>query len=136
MITFVCGQLCSGKSSYAKRLKCDIFIEVSDIVRDLKNSEDRKVLQDSKDLASKIVEHIASHDLIYNDVVVSGARQKEILESFSAADLIWVHCPTEVRKIRFSNRARRGDNQTFEEAEQGDIDLGILEVKQYIFNKQ
>jgi cytidylate kinase len=140
MISFVCGQLCSGKTLYSKALAhiCNgIYIEVGDIVRSIKSTTDRKLLQDSKYLSEAIIEHLHNEVEKYSDkdLVVSGVRQKEILVSFSDSTLLWVECPKEERMRRYQNRAREGDSQTFEEAEQGDINLGILEVKQYILNK-
>jgi dephospho-CoA kinase len=137
MISFVCGQLCSGKTLYSEALRnvnYDSYIEVGDIVRRLKSSEDRKVLQDSKDMLTHIIEYLRIEEKTFNHLIVSGVRQKEILEAFPDATLLWIECPTELRKQRYLNRSREGDTQTFEEAEQGDINLGILEVKKYIFN--
>lgn len=139
MISFVCGQLCSGKTLYSKALAhiCEgVYIEVGDIVRSLKQTQDRKLLQDSSNLSEQIVTQLVAQ-LINNpgkDLVVSGVRQKEIIKTFPEATLLWVECPVNERKRRYENRAREGDSQTFEEAEQGDIELGILEVKNYIFN--
>lgn len=138
MICFVCGQLCSGKSLYAKYLASieeSIFLEVSDIVKQIIKTEDRRHLQtDTKHLHSKIAEEILC---IYvnnrpKQLIVSGARQKEILENFPLATLIWIDCPKNDRAMRYSERLRKGDDINFEKAEQGDIELGILEVKKYI----
>lgn len=139
MITFVCGQLCSGKTLYSETLSemdKSIYVEVGNLVRRWKFTQDRKELQDSKQLAERIISYIKDDAKAFDKLVVSGVRQKEILEAFPQATLLWIDCPKEVRKQRYSARDRAGDTQTFEEAEQGDIDLGILEVKQYIFNRQ
>ena len=139
MLTFVCGQLCSGKTLYSNALSNidkSIYVEIGNLVRRWKNTQVRKDLQDSKHLLEKIISYIKDDTKAFSKVVVSGVRQKEILEAFPEATLIWIECPTEVRKQRYLKRQREGDTQTFEEAEQGDIDLGILEVKQYILNKQ
>lgn len=139
MITFVCGQLCSGKTLYSNTLSDmdkSIYIEVGNLVRRWKNTQDRKELQDSKQLADRIISYIKDYAKSFDKVVVSGVRQKEILQAFPEATLLWIDCPQEVRKQRYLNRQRDGDSQTFEQAEQGDIDLGILEVKKYIFNRQ
>ena len=66
--------------------------------------------------------------------IVSGVRQKEILKHFPEATLLWIECPKKERKKRYKERARQGDVIEFKEAEQGDIELGILEVKKYILN--
>ena len=50
MTSFVCGQLCSGKSHYAKGLaKASLYasvIEVGDIVRKIKQTTSREELKD------------------------------------------------------------------------------------------
>jgi cytidylate kinase len=140
MISFVCGQLCSGKTLYSKALAhiCEgVYIEVGDIVRSLKQTQDRKLLQDSSNLTDQIINKLIVQltDNPGKDLIVSGVRQKEIVKPFPKATLLWVECPVNERKRRYESRSREGDSQTFEEAEQGDIDLGILEVKNYIFNQ-
>lgn len=137
MITFICGQLCSGKTLYAKAfaaLTDGVLIEVGDIVREIKQSTDRKQLQDSKNLHESIVEELIRKMLLCSvkNYVVSGVRQKEIIKHFPEATLLWIECPKKERKIRYKQRARQGDQISFKEAEEGDIALGILEVKQYI----
>jgi len=138
MITFVCGQLCSGKTRYAKAMADTVdglFIEVGDIVREIKNTNSRKELQDSKELHESIVERLI-RKMPLSDVknyVVCGVRQKEILKHFPEATILWIECPKKERKKRYAERARAGDQIPFKEAEEGDINLGILDVKRYIF---
>lgn len=142
MICFVCGQICSGKSLYSQTLTkiSDCFyLEVGDIVRSIKGSTDRKVLQDTKELAAKIIEFLDLTQRVHapKQLVVSGVRQKEILEFFPESILIWIECPKDERKRRYLLRSKPGDDtQTFDEADRGDIALGILDVKKYILNKQ
>ena len=139
MITFVCGQLCSGKTLYSNTLSDmdkSIYVEVGNLVRRWKNTQDRKELQDSNQLADRIIAYIKEDVRSFSKVVVSGVRQKEIIEAFPEATILWIDCPKDVRKQRYLSRQREGDTHTFEEAEQGDIDLGILEVKKYIFERQ
>ena len=137
MITFVCGQLCSGKTHYSKALAAlvdGIFIEVGDIVREIKQTTDRKVLQDSKELHETIAEELVKK-MSLSDIrqyVISGVRQKEILKFFPEATLLWIECPKKERKRRYKERSRQGDAVPFKEAEQGDINLGILEIKKHI----
>ena len=140
MISFVCGQLCSGKTLYSKALAhiCDgVYIEVGDIVREIKQTQDRKILQHSGELFVEIVDNLKKQvkDFSGKDLIVSGVRQQEILAAFPMSTLLWVECPKEERMTRYSRRARKGDTQTFEEAENGDINLGILAVKNYIFSQ-
>ena len=137
MITFVCGELCSGKTVYSQafaNLTQSYYIEVGNIVRDIKQSEDRKVLQDSKKLSSVIIEKLQEimWKQLPKDIVVSGVRQKSILKAFPHSTLVWIDCPKEERKQRYEKRARNGDSVSFKEAEQGDIELGIRKVKKYI----
>ena len=140
MITFVCGQLCSGKTHYSKALAAlvdGVFIEVGDIVREIKQTSDRKQLQNSKELWVSITEELIKK-MTLSDVkqyIISGVRQKEILSRFPEATIIWIDCPKSERKKRYKQRAREGDSLTFKEAEQGDIDLGILEVKKHILKR-
>lgn len=140
MLYFVCGQLCSGKSVFAQSF-CKVtdaeFIEVGDIVREIKNSTDRSVLQNSKHLFYKIVEAIRGKiaNNVYKDYVICGVRQREILEHFPDAVMTWISCPVIERRKRYNNRLREGDTISFEEAEEGDISLGILEVKDYILER-
>jgi cytidylate kinase len=140
MITFVCGQLCSGKSHYSKALAAlvdGVFIEVGDIVREIKSTLDRKELQNSKELYETIVEELIRKMPLCDvkQYVVSGVRQKEILKHFPDATLLWIECPKKERKKRYVERARQGDTTSFKEAEQGDVNLGILEVKKYILKQ-
>lgn len=140
MISFVCGQLCSGKTLYSRALAAiteSVYIEVGDIVRFIKNTSTRSDLQNSKHLVEEIVQKI-KQDIDFSDkkdFVISGVRQKEILEFFLNSTLLWIETPINIREERYLRRAREGDSQTFQQAEQGDINLGILEVKKYIFEK-
>jgi len=140
MITFVCGQLCSGKTHYSKALAAlvdGIYIEVGDIVREIKKTSDRKELQDSKELHEIIVEQLIRKMPLCDikQYIVSGVRQKEILKHFPDATMIWIECPKKERKTRYMERSRQGDVAPFKEAEQGDVNLGILEVKKYILKQ-
>jgi dephospho-CoA kinase len=141
MITFVCGQLCSGKTRYAKAMADSVnalFIEVGDIVREITQTTDRAQLQDTKNLLDEIVERLIRKMPLCDvkEYVVCGVRQKEILLQFPDATMLWIECPKKERKKRYKERARQGDTTPFKEAEQGDIELGILEVKQYIFDNK
>ena len=137
MMSFVCGQLCSGKTLYAKALAemtDGEYIEVGDIVREIKQSEDRKELQDSRQLDKIIMKRLLSKciEVLPKQLIVSGVRQKSIIQAFPSCTKVWVECPKNERLRRYLKRRREGDNIPFEEAEKGDIDLGILEVKKFI----
>jgi cytidylate kinase len=139
MITFVCGQLCSGKTHYAKaltKLVDGVFIEVGDIVRDIKKTNNRTELQNTKNLHEQIVTKLKANMTSADTVqyVVSGVRQTEILKCFPEATILWIECPKTEREKRYNQRARTGDELVFATADQGDINLGIIDVKRYIFN--
>ena len=137
MMSFVCGQLCSGKTLYAKALAETTggeFIEVGDIVREIKQSADRKELQDTSHLDKIIMKRLLSKciEVLPKQLVVSGVRQKSIIQAFPSCTKVWVECPKNERHRRYLQRHREGDELPFEEAERGDIALGILEVKRHI----
>ena len=135
MISFVCGQLCCGKTVFAKTMSGindGVYVEIGDIVRNIKKSQDRKELQNSQDLAEQIIEFLNYYKTNSKHVIISGPRQVEILKAFPEATLLWIECPTSVRKERYEARAREGDSLSFEEADKGDVELGILKIKQYI----
>lgn len=140
MLSFVCGQLCCGKTTYAKalvNLTEGVFIEVGDIVRSIKQTENRQLLQDSKDLWKEIVNKLDS--VVEKEdkaIIVCGVRQKEILEYFPNSTLIWINCPVIERKKRYEQRSRQGDSISFELAEEGDVSLGIMKVKEYILTNK
>lgn len=140
MITFICGQLCCGKTSFARSyaaINDCTYVELGDIVRRIKQSQDRQELQNSKELAHEIareIKHIEK-EVFPKGVVASGPRQIEILQEFPDSTLLWIECPPATRQARYSFRARTGDSVPFDVAEQGDIDLGILKVKDYVFQR-
>lgn len=142
MICFVCGFLCSGKTLYAKAL-CEmtdgLYVEIGDIVRNRLKTNEREILQDSRALSTYIIDQLKEIVAVNGsrDIVISGARQVELLQAFPEATILWIDCPRELRKQRYLSRKREGDVQLFEQAECGDIQLGILEVRDYILkNKQ
>ena len=137
MITFICGQLCSGKTKLAQAYSSickSHYIEVGDILRHIKQTSDRNILQNTKELFQEII--FCIKDVVGNQEdnnwVICGVRQKQIFEAFPGSAYIWLDVPEDVRKQRYETRSREGDERSFEEAEQGDINLGILDVKQYI----
>ena len=141
MITFVCGQLCCGKTVFAKAFANEVdgvYIEIGNIIRQIKQSEDRKDLQNSKDLVHDIINELRSYEkeMFPKAVIASGPRQVQILKAFPESTKLWIECPRETRKARYSSRARKGDETSFDDAEKGDVDLGILEVKQYILESK
>ena len=144
-ITFVSSKLCSGKSTLAKGYMKTIepfystieYIEISDIVRAAMKSDNREELQKGERLDGLIVTCIAAAAACNDHVVVGGARQVSIVESFPKATHIWMEVPEEVRYERYQNSEKDLDLslEGFAKANERDVKLGIDEVKQYIFNK-
>ena len=144
-ITFVSSKLCSGKSTLARGYMKTIepfystveYIEISDIVRKAMKSDNREELQKGAHLDALIVDCIASAALCNDHVVVSGARQVSIIESFPKATHIWMEVPEDVRYERYQSSVKDADlsEEGFANANKRDEDLGINQVRNYILNK-
>jgi cytidylate kinase len=139
IVSFICGKLCAGKTKYAEALAqscAGAYIEVSSIVKKIHSLHDRAELQNTKHLHSIIVTELKKflQTVPNDDVIISGVRQVEILSAFPGATMLWIETPREIRKERFEKRNRPGDTD-FETAEQGDINLGINKVKEYILKQ-
>ena len=134
-VILVFGRICSGKSSFqagANRLV------VSDIVRELINSNDRAQLQNTQhldqDIAKEIVhwvenhQYLMSHDLLpIRNLVVDGIRQssivKYVLERLPNASMVWLDVPEEVRRRRYETRNAEKDTESFDVADNRPIEL-------------
>jgi hypothetical protein len=147
-ITFVCGPLRSGKSLYAKAIanhfndnlnKFVVSIEVSDIVKRVIGSDRRDMLQRRPDLDQQIIKEIRMSVLEnpQSEHVVSGARQMSILEAFPRANCIWIDAPNDERfkRFQFSNKDNDKSWVGFREANKLDNELGLEEVKKFIFTR-
>lgn len=134
-VILVFGRICSGKSSFQARAH---RIVVSDVVRELINSNDRTQLQNTQHLDQQIAERILKriedyHYLMANDlikvhnIVVDGIRQSSIVEyllkHFPEAELVWLEVPTEVRKRRYEIRNADKDTESFDIADNKPIEL-------------
>ncbi len=134
-LILIFGRICSGKSSFQARAH---RIVVSDIVRELINSNDRTQLQNTQHLDQQIAERILKriedyHYLMANDlikvhnIVVDGIRQSSIVEyllkHFPEAELVWLEVPTEVRKRRYEIRNADKDTESFDIADNKPIEL-------------
>jgi len=145
-IAFVCGYMRSGKSTVARgyykellaRGKKVILLEVSDIVKQYVSATERKHLQGHPELLQPIVAEITKAARSYDFVVVSGVRQVEILKTFPLADMMWVQSPSITRYLRYerSSKDKTKDLVTFNELNQRDEELGLLQVKKYIFERE
>ncbi|MBJ7436424.1 MAG: AAA family ATPase [Acinetobacter sp.] len=149
-VTFVCGYLCSGKTTTAHSLHKAaeigeaMIIEVSTIVKNILQTSDRSKLQGRPDIDVQIIEQLRK--LIEQQVrkgvdyfIISGVRQLSILKAFPSAQYLWVSCDERVRFDRYHTRKEFKDvdrtHEGFVAANQRDIELGIDEVKQFIFNQ-
>jgi len=145
-IVFICGPLCSGKSFTAKAMSNHIRsekdnvpvieVEISDIVKSIKKATERKDLQGFPELDEQIVKEIdrVADVNITSAIVVSGARQTSILQAFPLASAIWIEVPDIIRKSRYGD-SDKDQRQDFETANRRDEELGLTELKQYIFTK-
>lgn len=143
MITFVCGTICSGKTTYARAMAdlCEgVFIEVSSIVKQLSQKNTRKDLLKTSHLVDEIIEELQKLVLSQfqtKDIIICGARQVEILEAFEnyQPTYIWIECPRVVRRQRFVERRRDGETLSFEQCEILERHLGIDLVRKWILTR-
>lgn len=113
-------------------------IVVSDIVRSIVKSGDRKVLQNTIHLNEIITNYIFAYLYEYfknkeiPHIVVDGIRQVEIveriLESYPYAELIWLEVPTEERKRRYEARGDSKDKEPFDIADNKPIELECQKI--------
>lgn len=148
-IVVVSGRICSGKSTICRQL-VDlgyVHISVSDIVRKIVKSVRREDLQNSKNLdktiAQVLYKEVAEHlHPLNHKVLIDGVRQISVLDDVIAniSDLniehIWIETSAETRKQRYLARADQKDNQSFEQAEQADDNLGISEFEMWLKSSQ
>jgi|TARA_R110000751_G_scaffold211332_1_gene314902 hypothetical protein len=132
-LTLLVGRICSGKSSY-KPDACRIV--VSNIVKDIIKSSDRSELQNTIHLAKRISTAIDmvidTAQNVFDDIVVDGIRQPEIVEdlmlSHPHADLVWLEVPEEERKRRYETRKDAKDTESFEIADNKAIELECQKI--------
>lgn len=145
-ITFICSPLCGGKSTLAKQLWQNnvAVIEISSIVKRLVSEHTREKLQGRPELDIQIIEEIKSFidGRLYSgdSLILLGARQVSILKAFPDATLIWLEVPEHIRFNRYMLKRDikdgvKKDEESFNLANQRDNDLGLKEVKKYIFNQ-
>lgn len=142
-LVLIQGRICSGKDHYVARMPDDpsmLKINVSDIVREIVQSNDRSKLQNSKhfdqQIADKILEKLKESDSWV--AIVYGTRQLSIfykLLDFSRINLlhsrvVWLEVPQNIRKKRYNDRGR--DSVDFFEAEKKDDALGLSELEKYL----
>lgn len=139
-VILVFGRICSGKSSFQARAHRLI---VSDIVRELINSNDRAQLQNTQhldqDIAKEIIQwvenhqYLMSHDLLpIRNLVVDGIRQSSIveyvLERLPDASMVWLDVPEETRRRRYETRNAEKDTESFDVADNRPIELECQKI--------
>ena len=132
-VIYLCGRICSGKSSYRSEVK---RVKVSNVVRSIINTNDRSKLQDTMHLDRWILDSLIVHISQYKqigeqEIIVDGIRQVSILENLLKifpGDVIWLEVPTEERKRRYENRSAEKDTELFNEADNKPIELECREI--------
>ncbi len=127
-ITYLCGRICSGKSSYRPEVR---RLMVSDIVRNVVRSNDRERLQNSMHLENDILHGLAmcidyDMEMGVQELIIDGIRQPSILERLSAVypgEIVWLEVPLEERKRRYEARGAEKDTEPFEVADNKPIEL-------------
>ena len=134
-LVLVLGRLCSGKGTYcASYVERDFHhIATSDVVKSVSGAFTRSDLQNTKSLDVKIADALIALANQYERVVIDGIRQSSIIRAIEKeiphVQLVWLEADTTIRKQRFEQRKDRKDNITFEQAEQGDDNLGLSQVE-------
>ena len=132
-LTLLFGRICSGKSNYYK----DSYrIVVSNIVRGITKRSSRAELQNTMHLDNQIANGIISAiDYCIDEhphVVVDGIRQASIidkvLQHYPNADLVWLEVPVQERKRRYESRMDSKDVESFEIADNKEIELSCQEI--------
>lgn len=127
-ITYLCGRICSGKSTYRPEVR---RLMVSDIVRNVVRSNDREQLQNSMHLDNDILYGLSmciTHDveMSVEELIVDGIRQPSILKQLLAeypGEVVWLEVPLEERKRRYEARGAEKDTEPFEIADNKPIEL-------------
>ena len=138
-IIIVLGKLCSGKGTFCKFFTSKPLnyhhVTTSDIVKRLTGLQTRSTLQFTETLDADIASELINIIKTNPKTIIDGIRQPSIIDAIinafgiSNVELIWLDVPDDVRLQRFNDRQDKKDDQSFEDAEQGDIKLGLLQVE-------
>lgn len=139
-ITYLCGRICSGKSTYRSEVR---RLMVSDIVRNVVRSNDREKLQNSMHLDEQILEGLSicidyDIEMGVEELIIDGIRQPSILKRLSAVyggEIVWLEVPLEERKRRYESRGAEKDTEPFEVADNKAIELECQKIYS-IFKEQ
>lgn len=134
---FIFGELCSGKSTYAKWKFPDFpIIEIGEIVRHLVNKKERVHIKELDVQIAREVD-IQLQQLGKQDVVIVGVRQisllKELMQDIDS--LIYLQVQRSELKRRFLNRKNKKEKLTFEDAIEKDDNLGMRALKLFLLNE-
>ena len=139
-ITYLCGRICSGKSTYRSEVR---RLMVSDIVRNVVRSNDREKLQNSMHLDEQILEGLSicidyDIEMGVEELIIDGIRQPSILDKLIVmypGEVVWLEVPLEERKRRYEARGAEKDTEPFEVADNKAIELECQKIYS-IFSKQ
>ena len=139
-ITYLCGRICSGKSTYRSEVR---RLMVSDIVRNVVRSNDREKLQNSMHLDEHILEGLSmcidyDIEMGVEELIVDGIRQPSILDKLTVmypGEVVWLEVPLEERKRRYESRGAEKDTEPFEVADNKAIELECQKIYS-IFKEQ
>jgi len=132
-VVYLCGRICSGKSSYRPEVK---RIKVSNVVRSIINTNDRKKLQNTMHLDQQIIDgliiHISQHiKMGVKELIIDGIRQPSILKSLLEVfpgKVVWLQVPIKERKRRYEHRKAEKDTESFDKADNKPIELECQEI--------
>ncbi len=138
-IVLVFGRVCSGKETFCKQYIKQGYhhVTTSDIVRKVSGMKTRGELQGTGDMDQQIADKMIDTIKSNPKIIIDGIRQKSIVERIirefgsKQIDLIWLDAPSDVRKERFKDRGRDGDNDGFDKAEAGDSALGLDDLESH-----
>lgn len=149
-VTFVCGSICSGKSTLIETSfipEDTEIISVSDIVRSISQLTDRKDLSTKTadldvQIAQKIFERITAVSGLKSEVVIDGVRQYSIIEEIYRKinqlrdfkqfhiSFIWKAVDPQQAEMRFEFRKDKKDNAlSYKEALDLDEKLGMYHLR-------
>lgn len=141
-IVLVMGKLCSGKNQFCQSYKRQGYhhITTSDIVKKVSGMQNRSDLQQTHDYDQLIADEMIKVIQQYPKIVIDGIRQVSILRRLEAEfndsiGMVWLDVPEEIRQDRFIDRGAFKDNQSFDDAQQGDHNLGLTDVENYVKSK-
>lgn len=149
-VIIICGPICSGKSTFAKTLVNHRHIEVGDIVRKIKQTDER--IHDVG-LAYLIISELTQELSKKEDVVITGIRQLPIYEEvlkicnafYLLTETLWLDVPYGVLFQRYIDRNDSKDNRLdlrilspekrFNDALISDNYIGLKALKNYLLTQ-